>query len=74
MTTNTFSIHYLRNTCPLKGEGGRAPSGEVMVRRAFFHYLNACIKAGGRLQKWLQKFDSKIKFDKIKKIHFNRRD
>jgi len=46
--------HFLRHTCPLKGEGGRAPRGEVMVRRAYIHYLNTCIKTGGWLQKWIQ--------------------
>ena len=54
MTKNVMPTHFLRHTCPLKGEGGRAPRGEVMVRRAYIHYLNTCIKTGGWLQKWIQ--------------------
>ena len=37
-----------------EGEGGRAPRGEVMVRRACVHNLSMMIKSKGGLQKWLQ--------------------
>jgi len=47
--------------CPLKGEGGRAPRGEVMVRRACIQNLSMLIKSNGGLQKWLQKRYSLIK-------------
>jgi hypothetical protein len=46
-----------RHSCPLKGEGGRAPRGEVMVRRACIHNLSMQIKSKGRLQRWLQKIN-----------------
>ena len=52
---NDQLIHKCKMLRPLKGEGGRAPGGEVMVRRALIHNLDTSIKPKGRLQKWLHK-------------------